>query len=111
VGKEGEVPYPYQVIDRRTGRVLRTQVQMMPSELDEQTLVDIAAATEGEFFRAHNAKKLEDIYARIDKLEKTEIKMKSYTTYAEKFYPWLWAGFLLVLVEVVLAHTRFRRIP
>ncbi|MBD3392294.1 MAG: VWA domain-containing protein [Chitinivibrionales bacterium] len=111
VGRQGEVPYPVDYIDRRTGKVVETKVQMIRSELDEQTLADIAAATDGRFFRAHNAEKLKEIYDRIDKLEKTEIKTTSYTSYSERFYPWLWAGFLLLLAELLLAHTFFRRIP
>ncbi len=111
VGKQGEVPYPVEYIDRRTGKVVETRVQMIQSDLDEQTLADIAGATNGQFFRADNAKRLKEIYDRIDELEKTEIKTKSYTTYSERFYPWLWAGFALLMLELVLAHTRFRRIP
>jgi Ca-activated chloride channel family protein len=111
VGRPGEVPYPVEYIDRRTGRVVKTRVQMVKSDLDEQTLANIADATDGQFFRAHNAKKLKEIYDKIDKLEKTEIKTLSYTTYSEKFYPWLWAAFVALLLELLLAHSRFRRIP
>jgi Ca-activated chloride channel family protein len=87
------------------------RVQMIPSDLDVQTLMEISAATNGQFFRAQNAEKLKEIYDHIDKLEKTEIKTKSYTSYSEKFYPWLWAGFLLLMAEMGLAYTRFLKIP
>jgi len=111
VGKAGDVPYPVEYIDRRTGQVVETRVQMIPSDLDEQTLVDIAAASGGQFFRAHNTQELKEIYDRIDALEKTEIKSKSYTSYSEKFYPWVWAGFIALMLELGLAYTRFLRIP
>jgi Ca-activated chloride channel family protein len=111
VGKEGEVPYPVDYIDRNTGQVVETRVQMIPSDIDEQTLADIAAATNARFFRAHNAEKLGEIYATIDTFEKTEIKTRSYTTWSEKFYPWLWAGFIVMCLQYLLAYTRFLRIP
>ena len=110
VGREGQVPYPFDVVNPFTGQK-ETQVQMIQSDLDEQTLVNIASASKGQFFRATDAKKLDDIYDQIDKLEKSEIKTKTYTTYTERFFPWLLAGFILVMVELVLQYTRFRRIP
>jgi Ca-activated chloride channel family protein len=111
IGREGEIPYPVEYIDRRTGQVVETRVQMIQSDLDEQTLVDIAAETNGQFFRAQNAQNLKEIYEKIDQLEKTEIKTKSYTSYSEKFYPWVWAGFIMLMLELGLAYTRFLRIP
>lgn len=110
VGKEGEVPMPVTVQNPFTGKT-KQQVQMVESDLDEKTLSQIADATGGTFFRAHSAEKLAEIYTQIDKMEKTEIKTKSFTTYDEQFYPWLWAGFIILMLELVLQHTRFRRIP
>lgn len=110
VGREGEVPYPFEVANPWTGAV-ETRVQMIPSDLDEQTLVNIAAATKGQFFRARDPKKLEEIYDIIDKMEKSEIKTKTYTTYTEHFFPWLIAGFVLIVMELIVQYTRFRKIP
>jgi Ca-activated chloride channel family protein len=110
VGKEGDIPYPFEMIDAN-GRVLGTQVQMVRSDLDEQLLVDIANATGGTFFRAQNAQKLRDIYTTIDKMEKTEIKTKLYTSYSDRFFAWLVAGCIVLLIESILSQTRFRRIP
>jgi Ca-activated chloride channel homolog len=111
VGKDGDIPYPFEILDQATGKVLGTQVQMIKSDLDEQLLVDIAHATGGTFFRAHNAEKLREIYATIDKLEKTEIKTKLYTSYSDRFFPWLATGCLILIIESILSHTWFRRIP
>ena len=110
IGKEGQVPFPVQMQNPFTGQVYK-QVQMMNSDLDEKSLTDIANATGGKFFRATNAEKLKEIYDQINNLEKTEIKTKTYTSYNEKFYPWLWAGFTLLMLELLLSQTRFRRIP
>ncbi|MBD3343952.1 MAG: VWA domain-containing protein [Chitinivibrionales bacterium] len=110
VGKEGKVPYPFQVRNPWTGKV-SSQVQLVESELDEQSLVDIATTTKGMFFRANDPEKLQEIYDTIDKMEKTEIKTKSFTTYAERFFPWLLWGSVILILELILAHTRFRRVP
>ncbi|MBN2036665.1 MAG: VWA domain-containing protein [Chitinispirillaceae bacterium] len=110
IGKKGKVPIPVQVQNPFTGKVSR-QVQMVESDLDEQTLVDIADATGGNYFRATDAEKLKEIYGQIDTMERTVIKTKVYASFDEKFYPWLWAGFVLLLLEYLLQHTRLRRIP
>ena len=110
IGKKGKVPMPVQMQNPFTGETYR-QVQYVESDLDEQTLVNIADATGGKFFRAEDAQKLKAIYEQIDKMEKTVIKTKIYSSFDERFYPWLWAGFVLLLLEFLLQHTRFRRIP
>ena len=111
VGKEGQVPYPMDMVDRFTGKVLGTQVQMVKSDLDEQLLADIAHATGGKFFRAQNTEKLREIYDTIDKMEKTQIKTKLYTSYADYFFPWVIAGVVILLLETIVSHTWLRRIP
>ena len=111
VGKDGEVPYPMEIMDRSTGKIVGTQIQMVKSDLDEQLLADIAQATGGQFFRAQNAEKLKEIYDKIDKMEKTEIKTKIYSSYSDKFFPWLIAGALVLILENVLAHSWLRRLP
>ena len=110
VGKEGQVPFPVETVDPRTGR-RSTRIQMMESDLNERELKEIAALTGGRFFRAQDADALMDIYAEIDRLEKTEIRSISHVSYAEYFYKWLWIGFLIIAAEMLLQNTVFRRIP
>jgi Ca-activated chloride channel homolog len=110
VGKKGKVPMPVTVQNPFTQET-RQEVRMMESDLDEKTLRAIADSTGGTYFRAESAEKLSEIYSQIDKMEKTEIKTTIYTSFEEKFYPWLWAGFILLMLEMILQHTRFRRIP
>ncbi|HHX15965.1 MAG TPA: VWA domain-containing protein [Fibrobacter sp.] len=80
-------------------------------EIDEKVLIAIAEKTGGQFYRAENKEELENIYEEIDQLEKTEIQTIAYSRYSERFYPWLLAGALLILLELLLANTRFVRIP
>jgi Ca-activated chloride channel family protein len=110
IGRKGKVPMPVPMQDPFSGQVFK-QVQMVEVGFDEQVLVNIADATGGKYFRATDPEKLKEIYDQIDKMEKTVIRTKVYASFDEKFYPWLWAGFLLLLLELLLEHTRFRRIP
>lgn len=95
-----------------TGEISWTERQIPPENaLDERTLKQIAESTGGRFYRAESKSDLENIYSEIDQLEKTEIQTIAYARYSEKFYPWLLAGALLLLLEIVLSNTRFVRIP
>jgi Ca-activated chloride channel family protein len=78
---------------------------------DEDTLRKIADTTGGKYYRADNAERFRQIYAEIDKLEKTEAVVSKYTEFKELF-PWFVAGGLaLLLIEIVLGQTVFRRLP
>jgi Ca-activated chloride channel family protein len=105
VGKEGE--HPIEVDDPLYGR----QVVMVKTEIDEKMLREISAATGGKYYRAQNPKALETIYREIDGLEKVEIKTSRYTRYSELYMPLALAALVLLLLEVALAQTRFRRAP
>jgi Ca-activated chloride channel homolog len=110
VGKEGQVPFPVEIVNPQTGK--RTQrIQMMQSDINEKELSDIANLTGGAFFRAQNSESLKRIYDEIDKMEKTEIKSVSHVSYSEYFYKWLWIGFIILALEMLLQNTVFRRIP
>ena len=93
-------------------REIVQQMGLPPGYLpDEDTLQQIADMTGGRYYRADNAEKFQQIYAEIDKLEKTEAVINKYTEYKELF-AWLVAGGLaLLLIEIVLGQTAFRRLP
>jgi Ca-activated chloride channel family protein len=89
----------------------RKVYQMMPVDVDEDTLQKIADKTGGKYYRADNAERFQQIYTEIDKLEKTEAVINKYTEFKELF-PWFVAGGLaLLLIEIVLGQTVFRRLP
>jgi Ca-activated chloride channel family protein len=83
----------------------------MQVDVDEETLQKIADLTGGEYFRATDRQNLEKIYNEIDGMEKTEIKVKEYTRYSELFIYFLASALFLFLGEIVLANTKFRKIP
>jgi Ca-activated chloride channel family protein len=91
VGRGGQVPMPVDVQDPFTGRVSR-RTMMTEVQIDEDLLKRIAQTTGGEFFRATDPASLRVIFDRIDKLEKSEIKLSSYRRYRELFFPVLLAS-------------------
>jgi Ca-activated chloride channel family protein len=105
VGKDGD--QPVEVDDPVFGK----RIVMVPTQIDEPMLREIASLTGGKYFRAQNPKALSAIYASIDKLERTEIKTSSHTRYGELFMKLAWAALALLLLEVLLAQTRFRKAP
>jgi Ca-activated chloride channel family protein len=105
VGTQGQAPMP------ATDMFGRRVYQMVPVEIDEATLQNISDMTGGKYYRADNAERFKDIYAEIDKLEKTEADVKKLAQHTELF-TWLIAfGILLVTAEVVLGQTMLRRLP
>ncbi len=84
------------------------QYGMRQVEIDEKLLEDIADATGGQYFRATDNDKLEEIYDEINKLEKTEIEEFKYYKYEEKFRPWIFLAGILLLLEWTLRATVFK---
>jgi Ca-activated chloride channel family protein len=52
-----------------------------------------------------------DVYAEIDRLEKTATEGRLYTEYRELYAWFLLPGLGLVILQVVLSATRFRSLP
>jgi len=77
-------------------------------EIDEKLLKEIAKATGGKYFRATNNKKLQEIYAEINKLEKTEVEEFKFYNYDEKFRFFALFGLGIFLFELLLRFTVFR---
>lgn len=81
------------------------------NEMDTSALKKIAEITGGKFFTADNMAALEEIYSEIDKLEKTEVKLKSFTSYTEEFHWFAIAALGVLLFELLLRNTLLRRLP
>ena len=104
-GKHGEALYP--IDDPFLGK----RYVPMKVDIDEDVLKKIAGTTGGKYFRATDKSSLEKIYQEIGELEKTKIEVKEFTRYSELFVNFLFAALGLLLLEVILANTRFRKIP
>ncbi len=104
VGTTGAVPFPQQT-------VFGTRRLLVHLDIDEETLQKIAEKTGGQFFRATDTEGLKKIYATIDKLEKSEAKVKHYEEYRDLFRYFLIPALLLLLLEMVLKETILRKFP
>ena len=105
IGEQGSAPMPVFMNGQKVG------YQNVPVDVDEDTLQKIAGKTGGKYYRADNAEKFRQIYAEINKLEKTEAVINKYTEYKELFRWFVLGGLALLLIEIVLEQTVFRRLP
>ncbi len=105
IGGEGRAPFAVNV----PGFGVRYVYQQV--DIDENALKEIAKKTNGQYFRAEDLKGLEKIYNTIDRLEKTQAIVKIYDNYRD-LYPYsLFPAFALLGLWILLAHTRFLRLP
>ena len=104
VGTLGTAPYPFRT-------PFGIQYQNVKVEIDEGVLQEIANMTGGKYFRATNNQKLKEIYMEIDKMEKSRIDVKEINTKTEEYQRFLFLALLLLLMEIMLRLTFFKRNP
>lgn len=104
VGTVGEAPYPVQT-------PFGVRYQMVPVEIDENVLRQVAEMTEGKYFRATDNKKLRSIYQEIDQLEKTRIEVQSYRRYTELYFSFVFAALFALIGDVGVSKTWLRKLP
>lgn len=83
----------------------------LPVSIDEPLLKDIASLTGGRYFRATDTGALRRIYGEIDRLTRTEVKVRRRVRYNEWYLPFLLAGSALFLLELLFRATRWGRVP
>ena len=105
IGTNGQAMFP--VAKDANGKLV---FRMMPVEIDEKLMKEIAKATDAKYFRATSNKKLQAIYNEINKLETTEIQEKKFYNYDEKYKLFVLIAFVLLGVEVLLRNSVFRGI-
>ncbi len=105
IGIRGKAPYPYY------DQLGQKHYQYMDVDVDENTLTEIAQKTNGRYYRADSADTLRKIYAEIDRLEKSEVEVKKYQHYDELFGHAAIAGLAVLLLEMILAQTVWRKLP
>lgn len=104
VGTEGYAPVPMQTL----GGIV---MQREKVNIDEKLLKQIAGETGGKYFRAMDNEGLTNIYAEIDKLEKSRIEVTALRRYSERFFPFALAAAILIFIEMFLRMTTFRKFP
>ena len=104
VGTQGYAPYPFKT---PFGTTVYQDVEV---KIDEQTLQDIASATNGKYFRATSNEALQEIYTEIDQMERSKIEVKEYHKKNEEFLIFAVLGLLLLIFEFGLKNTLFKSI-
>jgi Ca-activated chloride channel family protein len=103
VGSQGVAPYPVQT-------PYGIQYRDMPVEIDEEILREIAQKTGGRYFRATDNQKLIQVYQEIDKLEKSKIDVRQFSTKEEKYLIPALIAFLILALELLTRITLFRNL-
>ncbi|MEG1556744.1 MAG: VWA domain-containing protein [Bacteroidales bacterium] len=97
-GSNGQAPYP--------GPFGPVYVN---TEIDEALLKNIATQTGGEYFRATNTQKLEEVYAQIDKMEKTIINETTFENKTDEFAPFLILAFFFFALEFLFKFLLYKK--
>lgn len=113
-GINGIAPAP--VFDPRTGRPYtdmfgNIMYQNQKVQFNEAGLKEVARIADGQFFRATDTKSLEQIFRDIDKLEKTTVAVKKYRQYRDLFPVCIMAGCGLLLAQLLLSQTIWKKLP
>ena len=104
VGSRG--PAPFKVKTMFGTRIIHQRV-----DLDEVTLKKIAETGKGKYYRADDSETLSEIYNRIDREEKTEIKVKEFFHFKELYPMFLIPALILLGLEIMLKTTVIKVIP
>lgn len=89
----------------------RLHYSRQPVVIDEVTLKQIAQITGGKYFRATDNNVLSAIFREIDSLEKSQIDVRSFTHTEDHYETWAFLALALLLFEMLLRNTVFRKIP
>ncbi|HEV3249343.1 MAG TPA: VWA domain-containing protein [Puia sp.] len=104
VGTEGFAPVPVQT---SSGVIMQRE----KVSIDEKLLTQIANETGGKYFRATDNESLGTIYKDIDQLEKSKFQVTTYTHCTEKFFSFILAAVMFLVLEWILRFTLFRKFP
>lgn len=105
VGTMGQALYPTMGIN---GQIEYT---MQKVEIDEKSLQQIAQTTGGKYFRATSKSALRDIFAEIDKLEKTRMDVQRHSQMEDNYQPWAIALLLLLAMCAIIRYTILKSVP
>jgi Ca-activated chloride channel family protein len=106
IGVGGLEPAPFPVQTLFGTKIVRQKV-----DLDEKTLMKVADIGKGQYFRAADTDRLQEIYAIIDEQEKTEIKVKEFFHFKELYPFFLIPAILLLAADIIIRTTLLRTIP
>jgi len=99
--------------DRRTGKLNRDVFgkiipMMTMNPANYEMLEKMAKIGQGRFYRALDRDQLQRVYEEIDRLERTEVKIRETVTYESHRRAWMLAALLFLLAELLGALVRPR---
>ncbi len=103
----GTAPIKYKTRDSFGRPVIQRMI--INSRINKELMKRMADETGGAFFMAKNTGGLQEIFGRINKMEKQEIKVSQWMEYKELFPPFLQAGAALYFLSLFLSLTVFFR--
>jgi Ca-activated chloride channel family protein len=109
VGSRGPVPIPMKRQDPFTGEIVTTY-QLVRADIDEETLAAIAKATNGEYFRATDARTMSTVLDRIDHLEKTRLSAPKSERIEELYAAPLAAGIAALALALLAGETVWQKV-
>ena len=80
-------------------------------QFDDHLMKTIAKDTEGKYYSVKNAKGLQEVLKKIDKLEKTTVEAPVFIDYRELGHFITFAALIMFLLAIALDHLVFTRIP
>lgn len=96
VGTRGYAPYPMRT-------PLGIIYQNVKADIDEPLLTSMANSTnDGQYFRATNKKSLENIFDKIDQMEKTKVDVTRYSHSKDEYMPFLLVALFAFGLEMLL---------
>jgi len=87
------------------------RIEYRDSEIDEETLREIADITGGLYFRAEDSRGLQEIYEKINELERSQVEVRVFTRYTELLVWFVLPASLLLVLEMLLRRTWLKKIP
>ncbi len=114
VGNDGKIPMASLDDNHRVVRDSRGNPIYAGDTLssgDDETLKKIADITGGKFYRVKTLRQLDAVYKEIDRLERTPVKLRNFTSYIELFQYFAIAALGVLALKLILANTRYRTLP
>jgi Ca-activated chloride channel homolog len=106
IGVGGMQPAPFPIQTPFGTKIIRQKV-----DLDEKTLMKVADIGKGQYFRASDTDRLQEIYTIIDEQEKTEVKVKEFFHFKELYPFFLIPAILFLAADIIIRTTLLRTIP
>ena len=100
VGTSGDAPI-----------VVNGEIHYIQADIDEKTMQEISSITQGQYFKAEDLTSLFNVYATIDRLEKSKFKEIPTARREEKFAQFIYLGLVFLLGELIFGWTKWRLIP